>query len=213
MLLENIGKLCFGRTRPFLFFALLSTPLFLVGIYLYMHHLELLRLQENFQTALENGKQALERKAFKERFLNHYSQADPYFIDQQIESLSFLEKEQKEIRALIKHPAMLKTNPFLERLQFLVSEENKLSFAEQNIRSSSQIKETEEKQQRAIQVDEEDLKRILSAIEGVPVEGYSPFSHSPQLLIQNFQLRKHTTAIETEVFLLEMSLVKREFFP
>ena len=176
-----------------------------------MQSLELNELKDQFQSSLEKGKSALEKKALREKFLKRYGHSDPYFIDQQIEALSFLQKEQSDLRASINHPAIVKRDSLAARLQFILSDENKISFAEQNIRTSKDIKETEEKQRYPVQIDEEDLKELLSLIEDVPIGKYNPAPHLPQLLIQNFQIHRHTTPIETEVFIVEMSLLKREF--
>lgn len=213
MFLETCGKICFGRIRPALFFALALLPLFLAMTFLYFKAIEIDELEFHFQRSIDMGKSALQRKAVQEEFLRRYSQADPYFIDREVESLQFLEKEQKKLLSAIGHPAIAHPEPFQERLVFIQSDENKISFTEQNIRASKGVKETEEKQRYAVQVDAEDLKKLLSLIEDIPIDGYRSMNRSPQIIIQNFQLHKQITSIETEVFLLEMSLLKREFPP
>ena len=58
----------------------------------------------------------------------------------------------------------------LNRLTFLTCQENKLNFAEGELRRSQLVLETEEKQIHTIQVDLEDLKKLLSNIEGISIK-------------------------------------------
>ena len=73
------------------------------------------------------------------------------------------------------------------------------------------MKEVEEKQRHPVQMDESDLKQILSLIEDLPVDSFLPSAGSPQLLIKEFRLKKQETPLHTEVFEVEMDLLKREF--
>lgn len=213
MFLELIGKFCFHRLRPSFFYALIFFPTLLILIYLFFQSLELFELEENFNHSLEKGRSALQKKRSQDRFIERYNHADPYFLDQQIESLPLLQNECSEIRSLIKHPAIARRDFLEERLEFLLGRENRIRFNEQNIRTSQNIKETEEKQRYPVQVDEEDLKRILCLVEDISIESYHPAENQPQLLIQNFRLHRQTTSLATEVFTLDMTLLKREFTP
>lgn len=211
MFLERVGKICFYQLRPSFFYSLILLPVILSILYLFFQSVELFELQSNFNQSLEKGRVALERKALHDRFLKRYNHADPYFLDQQIESLLFLENESKEIRSLIQHPAVARVNLLEERLQFLLGEENRISFIEQNIRTSQNVKETEEKQRHPVQVDQKDLQKLLAILEDLNLGEHTPPDQTPQILIQNFHLQRQTTSLETEVFSLEMSLLKREF--
>ena len=207
MFLERFAKICFTQIRPFLFFSLLLVPVILVIGYLFFQQLELQDLENHFSSSMFKGKSALAKKQRKEIFLNRYSSADPYFINRQIESLKFLNEEKKELQQLIQHPALANKKIFEERLHFISGEENQLNFDEENIRSSKKIKETDEKQRHIVQMDEKDLEKTLSLIEGV-----SMGAGTPQLIVRNFQMKKIKTPIQNnEVFEVEMELLKREW--
>ena len=211
MLGELIGKWCFGYMRPSLFFVCMLFPIFAVSAYLYVQIVELHTLQEYFYTSLAKGKKALERRAIQERFLTRYQHFDPYFLDQYIEPLSYLGDEEREVRRSIAHPAIAHKSLLEERLHFLADGENRISFTEQNIQLSSSVKETEERQRYPVQMNTADVQKFLSLVEDIPIGEYTPVGHSPQLLIQYFHLKRYTSPLNTEVFLVETNLLKREF--
>ena len=68
------------------------------------------------------------------------------------------------------------------------------------------IRETEEKQRYPIQVDEKDLEKLLSLLEGV-----SNASSSPQIVVTQCQVQRKPIDIGGEVYELELELLKREW--
>jgi len=207
MFLERCAKICFTKIRPILFFSSLLFPILLVTTYLFFQQRELQDLESSFSSTMKKAKITLEKKRKKERFLNRYAASNPYFISEKIESLHFLDQEKEDLKILLDHPAISNKKIFKERLAFLSGEENRLAFAEENIRRSSKIKETEEKQRHPVQIDEKDLQTILALIEDVSIDPLA----APQLIIRNFQLKKKETSLQTQVFEVEMALLKREW--
>lgn len=210
MYLEKIGRLFFSQIRPLFFFILVISPLFAATLYLYFEHENLQHLQERFAKAARKEKLAFERKERKDRFLHRYSHADPYFLDQQIESFPLLQKEKQHLMSLLDHPAFPNHQAIRDRLAFL--EKNRLSFLEENIHTSAEMKEVDEKLRYPIQMDENDLKKLLSLLEDISIESYPLPQNAPQILIKDFRLKKIETSLQTEVFEVEMDLLKREFF-
>ncbi len=209
MFLENCGKLFFLKMRPLFFFMLLIAPLSLALFILSQEARLIQGMQERFLAAKKKERLAMERKEEKKRFLERYSHADPYFLDQVIESFPLLAAEKKELEFIANHPAFPESIVIQERLAFL--KENKLAFREEKIETSQEKKEVEEVQRYPVQMDENDLKAILSLLEDVPIDANVPKSHAPQILIKNFRLKKQETPLHTNVFEVEMTLIKREF--
>jgi hypothetical protein len=207
MFVERYGKFCFTRMNPFIFFSLLIFPILLSAAYLFLKKTEFEELDEYFISTLRKGRNTIEKNHQKQQFLNRYSESDPYFINQKVESLNFLQKEQEELKKLAQHPAIANKKKFKERLNFLLSQENRLIFAEENVLSSANIKETEEKQRHPVQLNREDLEYLLCLIENVSNQP----STSPQLIIRNFHLKKRNPFLHKEVLEVEMELLKREW--
>jgi hypothetical protein len=209
MFLEKCGKLFFSSMRPIFFFALVFLPLLTATLLLFLEHTELQNLQSRFSNAARKEKIAFARKSRKERFLQRYCHADPYFIDHTIESFPLLQLEKGRLESMLYHPAFPESRLFKDRLAFI--DANRLSFVEENIQASAHIKEVDEKQRHPVQMDEHDLKKILSLIEDVPIDTALASKNSPQILIKDFRLKKLQTPLQRDVFEVQMDLLKREF--
>jgi hypothetical protein len=209
MVLEKIGQIFFSKMRPLFFFLLCALPLVISSLVLFSAKAQMQELEERFLKAKRKQKSALEKKRRKELFLARYSQANPYFLDQQIESFSLLQQEVQALKSLGSNPAFPQHQSIKERILFL--RDNKLSFAEENIQTTAKIKEMEEKQRHPVEMDEQDLQKILSLLENVAVGPFTPVENSPQILIKNFSLKRKETPLQTNVFEVEMDLLKREF--
>lgn len=99
-------------------------------------------------------------------------------------------------------------------MDFLRSNKNKLAFAEGMIVQEGRFKEVEEKQKHPIEINEDDLKKILSVLEGVDISPYLCPEKHPQCIIKQFELTKKTHQdIKEKVFILSMQLLKRELAP
>jgi len=65
-------------------------------------------------------------------------------------------------------------------------------------------------QQHVVEVNEEDLKRLLCLIEGTTIWPYGPKEGRPLLIIKDFKLSKKELFSKEKVFSLSMQLIKRE---
>jgi hypothetical protein len=206
----RLGRAFFSRMQILLFLLVLSIPPLCAGIYLFTNSRSFLSLHEQFEACLKKAKGASERRIRNERFLVRHKKPDPYFLDKEIEAMSFLIQERNQLRNWASHPAISNKELVLARLNFLESDQNRLSFVEENIQSSRQFKETVEKQRHPIEMNNDDLKILLSRI-----EDYEPNikDHRPQLIISEFTLCKKKTPLDNEVFEIQMNLLRREFDP
>lgn len=140
--------------------------------------------------------------------LSRLSQADRFYLDKHLESLLFLETEIKQTEALLvedPHNLSLK-----KRLDFLKSGNNRLLFTEGKVKQNQLVREMEEKQQTPVEMNEEDLKKMLSLIEEVPIWPYDTKENKPQFLIRRFHLERKQRTADDAVFSVSMELIKRE---
>ena len=73
------------------------------------------------------------------------------------------------------------------------------------------MQEVIEKQQHSIEINAEDLKKLLHRIEGIAIDPSLLLpTGRPQLLIQDFELRKSETDTKEHVYVVNMQLIKRE---
>lgn len=155
----------------------------------YLDIAQLGEIEESLVELQQREKESQFSQTKETAFLAEVTSADHFYIDKNLETLQFLDPQ---IRPL------LKESP------------NSLLFSEEKTRRSEHILEVEEKQQQPVQINGEDLKKLLSLIEGVSIPPFSPQAGRPQLIIKQFELTKKTIAPEEEVFSVNMQLIKRE---
>jgi hypothetical protein len=133
---------------------------------------------------------------------------DLHYLDKNIETLTFLLPEIKKLEAIQSENP--EEDQFVKRLQFLKEGGNRLLFSEEQIRSNDLFRETEEKQQQSVELNEEDLKKLLCLIEGITIWPYGPKEGRPQLIIKDFKLSKKELSSHEKIFVVSMQLIKRE---
>ena len=128
---------------------------------------------------------AQSQKEKESAFLQKLKEASPHYIDEDLESLVFLER------------AGLKVH-------------KPLRFVEGAIRRNRVLQEVEERQEGPVLMDAEDLKKALVRIERVEIPPHRPAGKAPQLLIHSLDLRKVALSSSENVFEVSMKLIKRE---
>lgn len=143
-------------------------------------------------------------------FLKTYRRVDPNFLNHRAEPLLFLQSEIDALKVIYGHPTFQSCPAIKERLDYLTKGKNRLVFLETNREMSSLVEESYFEQSAPIQVDGDDIKKILSTIEGLPIAPYETIiTDRPQLIIHRFDL-KRSESLERESYYLEMNLIQRE---
>lgn len=151
----------------------------------------------------------LDRQKDRNGFFERYKNVDRRYLDRVMETATFLKPEVDLLKTVCEHPAFESCDSVKKRLSFLTNGENALAFVEGHLRHKNCINEIDIKQKHPIEINHEDLKHLLSLIEGVTIGDYHPLSLPPQLFFRRFILRRNGDA-KKETFLLEMELMKRE---
>jgi len=142
-------------------------------------------------------------------FKKYGGNIDRYYIGRVLEGAQFLKRETETLRGVCEHPAFKSCNNIKQRWNFLTKGENNLVFIEESRKCKNSIEEIALKQKHPVEVDNEDVKQILSLVEGVAIGEYCPPPAAPQMIFRRFTLKKRKFA-EGETFLLEMHITKRE---
>ncbi len=204
---ESLGRFFFEKNRAWLFLSILCAPFAIASLLLFSRFFDLREFETAFDNTALKARSSIEKRERKIRFFQRFDNCEPYFINQNLETLSLLQNELHMLQQLQGHPGCSYRGEVLRRIDFLNSPLNRLTFAEENVRSSKKVKETEEKLLNPVEIDTDDLSRLLSLIEGNPIARYEPNLHSPQLLIQDFLLSKK----DPSVYKLNLAILKREF--
>ena len=181
---------------PFLLLLLGPLPLF----YLFFHSNVQLKKIDATETKINilhrNFVLAKLQKDKEDVYLSQLKKASPYYINEHLESLEFLKNER------VRDP---NSEPPLSRMPV-----QQLRFNEGKIRRSKGLQEVEENQEKAVLMNEEDLKKTLTLIEGVGIPPYKSAPNPPELLIKSIDLRKTSLSAYENVFEVNMQLIKRE---
>ena len=141
----------------------------------------------------------------------HYRNADHFYIDKYLEAITFLEPEIENLKTIMKDKNFTNDKAIEKRLEFLNSPANHLSFVEGVVQAYPFFQETTETLAHPVEVNVDDIRKILSRVEGIKIGTFEPGPNPPQLVILEFKIDKKASNSDSDVYLLNMKLLKREF--
>lgn len=205
----NVKLMLQKRRVIFTFYLLWLLPLAMLIFAIKEKSQSLDELSSEVKFMRIRAERTLEMQKDRNAFFKKYGQADRYYLDHVLEVATFLKPEVEALELVYGHPAFESCETVKKRLNFLTKGKNRLIFSEENRQFKNNIEELNLLQKRPIEINTEDLKHLLSLVEGVSIGEYQPSHMSPQLIIRRLTLRRKKLA-ERETFLLEMHLIKRE---
>lgn len=185
---------------------LIPLPLLLSGYYVFGKIQTFRFLHQEMERIQTKACLLSSAKKKEAALLDPLQHTDPHYLDH-LHSLHFLIPEIKRLESfLVDNP---EEETLFKRLQFLKTR-NQLLFSEGISQSCPQFKEVEEIQQYTVEMNEEDLKKLLSMIEGGTIWPYGPKEGKPLFVITEFSLTKRELVRDEKVFAVSMKLLKRE---
>lgn len=161
---------------------------------------------------IEEKAEAYKRKQSTNRaVMDHFRDADHFYIDKYLETLTLLEPEIEALQKIMNHKNFTGDASITSRIDFLNGQGNSLVFTEGVVQSYPLYQETTETLSHPVEVNIEDIRKILSRVEGMKIGPYKPSPNRPQLIVLDFKLDKKKQVNENEVYSLNMKLLKREY--
>lgn len=191
--------------------ALGALPLLFAFFVFYNQKSQLDELQQTVESIQHQAFLKEKKQALNLAVRQHFLEGDHFYIDKHVETLVFLESEIESLQKIMTDKNFADDERIKKRLEFLTSQANSLNFAEGMVQTFPFFQETEETLVHPVEINLNDLKKILSRIEGVQIGENSSGPHRPQLLITDFRLEKKKVQDKQEVFSLNLKLLKREF--
>lgn len=142
---------------------------------------------------------------------SHFSDADHFYIDKNLETLSLLEPEIESLKGMLNNPNFPDDDNIKKRLDTLTGNANTMIFTEGVVQSTPIFQEVTETLVHPVEVNVNDIQQILCRVEGIALDGCTPPPNRPQLIILDFKIDKKNVSEKNEVFLLNLKLLKREF--
>lgn len=167
---------------------------------------------ENNLLRIQSQAYSLESKQATNMALRqNYRDADHFYIDKNLESMTLLEPEIESLRNMTTNPNFNDDENIKRRLETLSGPGNRLSFAEGVVQSSPVFQEVTETLIHPVEINVNDLRHILCLVEGIAIGNCTPPPNRPQLIVLDFKLDKKNVSEKNETFLLNLKLLKREF--
>jgi hypothetical protein len=170
---------------------------------------------DSLKSSLDNVEQMAaireKKQAVNMAVKNSFRDADHFYIDKYLETLTFLEPEIESLQKIASNKSFPEDETVKKRFEFLTGSSNSLVFSEGVVQSYPFFQETLETLVHPVEVNVNDIKEILTKVEGTPIGSFTPGPNRPQLVILDFKLDKKKITDKNEVYLLNMKLLKREF--
>jgi len=199
------------QKRLMLYIMLLGIVPFLLLAFNFMSNLSNIASIENMIMNVHDIAYTREKKqAVNNAVRNNFRDADHFYIDKQIETLTFLEPEIESLQKVISNKNFPDDENIKKRLEFLTGN-NDMVFTEGVVQSNPSFQETTETLVHPVEVNVKDIRSILAKIEGVEIGKEAPGPNRPQLIILDFKLDKKHVTEKNDVFVLNLKLLKREF--
>lgn len=141
----------------------------------------------------------------------YYRDADHFYIDKNLETLTFLEPEIESMKRLLDNPNYPDDDQIKKRIEQLTGPANSMILTEGVVQSTPLFQEVVETLVHPVEINAQDLQTILCRIEGLPLGNCTPPPNRPQLIITDFKLEKKTVSDNNEVYQLNLKILKREF--
>ena len=200
------------RNRLILYSVLLGLlPIIFMMVRLSSLNSEASLVEERVESIRSLADAYKKRQSINIATINHYREADHFYIDKHLETLNFLEPEIEALQKIVTHKNFPGDPIIKKRLEFLSGPLNSATFNEGMVQSFPLYQETVETLAHPIEVNVQDIKNILTMVEGVEIPPFLPLASRPELLMLDFKLERKKHQDGNEVFLLNMKLLKREF--
>lgn len=168
-------------------------------------------VQERINEIQELSNAYKKRQSVNIATINHFREADHFYIDKHLETITLLEPEIEALQKIASHKNFPGDPVIKRRLDFLTGTGNTPVFNEGTVQSFPLYQETLETLAHPVEANINDIKNILAKTEGVSLPPFVPIPSRPQLIVLEFKMEKKKHQDGNEVFLLNMKLLKREF--
>jgi hypothetical protein len=195
----------------FYFFCLGMLPLAITVFFFFSSKGEISDLDASLEFAQQQVFIKEKKESSNLSVKQQFRDADHFYIDKYLETLVFLEPEIESLQQISKDKNFADDEKIKRRLETLSGSKNSMIFTEGIVQTTPQFQETTETLTNPIEINIDDLKKILARIEGIEIGDYTPAPNRPQLIITDMRLEKKKVGDTNEIFQLNLKLIKREF--
>lgn len=198
-------------TSPFklgMFVFISLFPFFLVLSWIFLKHHQLNKQAQKLNYLHNIATTSKSRRDFNHEHIEKLKHSNPNFLSDELKTITFLKEEISQLEVYLKHVAFCQIPVLKERYDFLTKEENKLQFVQESTNNDNLIMESEEKLSHLVELSFPDLLNLLSKIEQVQINEFSPSDSSPLMIIKQIQFK---SSLSNTLLLTNLTLVKKDF--
>lgn len=164
------------------------------------------RLETVQQHAYLNEQKQAPNRAVRKMFQD----ADRSYLDKHVDTIVLLKDEVDLLEKITNNPTIAPDPRLTSRLDAL--KKNTIQFSEGAVDSYPFFKEVTETLAKTVEVNNDDIREILSVVEGVDIGAEHPDPRRPQLIFTEFKLEHKPGPRQGLLYSLNMKLIKREYF-
>ncbi len=168
-------------------------------------------LENRIQSVRHSAYQRDKKQAVNMSVKENFREADHFYIDKHLETVTLLQQETENLQRILNNKNFAGDEDIKRRLDFLTGPGNRILFSEGNVQSFAYFKEVTASLVHPVEVNIDNLKKILARVEGIEIGTYQQGQNRPQLIVLDFKLDKKSITEKNEVYSLNMKLLKREF--
>ena len=198
--------------RLFLYLFILSLAL---PCLIYFQSSQRLRALASIENAVDDAYLQAYSKETKQALnkvvLQHFRDADHFYIEKQIERVVLLERETENLNQVVNYEGFVGDDAIRKRLEAIGGEANSISFSEGTVQTYPQFQETVESLVQPVEMNILDVRKILTLVEGRPIWEWKNGPKRPQLIITDFKIERKKAFENNEIYLVNLKFLKREF--
>lgn len=199
------------QERLVLYLLLLGiVPLLFLGSYLLEEKYSLSSLSEELSNTTFEVQSQNQRELANRSTRVHYQNRDQFYLIKQLESLQLQKEEITTLKKILDSGFHQEEDAIRARLQFLTSPDNCISFQEGPEKRMRNLRETELTLAHPVEASLEDIKTILTRVEGTKIDGNEADPSRPHLFFSDFRIEKKKV-FSGEAYSLSFKVIKREY--
>ena len=195
------------------FLVALVLPLF----FLYFsssHYQETVQAAKDIHTNCASLQKIAAAQEQNRTIISLFHNKDPLYLQKYVETFTLLSSELQEKDNDVQSSCLPLSKEKKDRRLFLSGSENKLSFFEGKVQQTPHVKETIEVQTKSVEMDSDDLAKVLALLEGTSSSQdeklFSALQQRPLILTETAELERKKRP-DREVWGVKFKLLKREF--
>ncbi len=186
-------------------------PLVFVGMNYMTNSQKQERLSYALSCAITDAANKNAKEFVNKQVREQFRDSNHYYIDKEIETISPLKEEVKTLNKVLSlgfHPS---EDQFRRRLQFHTGGQNAINFVEGSVKNYTDFQETMESLAHPVEADLDDIKAILSRIEGVKFDNQEELpANRPHLIITDWKMERKKGPVQDH-YVVDVKLIKREY--